>query len=488
MDGQRRIIDAGITQGYHDSGGSLPTNINEFLAAENLSDWPYPMALEGPLDFQGEGLLLGTQEDIADLLRESAPLGLGLLDDLEDRLQAIEEKLNAYAVHIVTDDKRPSRLAERLFHSPTRAFLTESQNFGTLASCFSSRGQKSMDFADTMMETKKRSLDYCMFPGFRHGELVELPAQLEAPPLLHKITKIQKFNAGFRKFWKKLFLSEASAAIMQDSFWWIFLDKFSKEVWKQRKDLLFDRIADSYVALFSSINSDVKDKFLSVYPNCLAQTVFFAYTTAFPESRWRFDDSFKQYLVNLFCEWVTGLKPVPGTWETWNMSGLEASSGGDIETGAAAKKMMEAAALNKKVDVSLDMESFERLVDQLGKEQNPLPQASGEVSKPGGPSYTRLANSFPQAKKTAKESHQIGPGQNMNGICEATDQEILELERRKHEVNRTIDGLKRELTFCKSAAERKALIERFEELKEADKDVPLIDHKPEASLQNQAED
>lgn len=36
------------------------------------SDWPYPMALEGPLDFQGEGLLLGTQEDIADLLRESA--------------------------------------------------------------------------------------------------------------------------------------------------------------------------------------------------------------------------------------------------------------------------------------------------------------------------------------------------------------------------------------------------------------------------------
>lgn len=59
------------------------------------------------------------------------------------------------------------------------------------------------------------------------------------------------------------------------------------------------------------------------------------------------------------------------------------------------------------VDVSLDMESFERLVDQLGKEQNPLPQASGEVSKPGGPSYTRLANSFPQTKKTAKEVRKV---------------------------------------------------------------------------------
>ena len=33
---------------------------------------------------------------------------------------------------------------------------------------------------------------------------------------------------------------------------------------KGDKDLLYDRIADSYVALFSSINQDVKDKFLMV--------------------------------------------------------------------------------------------------------------------------------------------------------------------------------------------------------------------------------
>ena len=33
---------------------------------------------------------------------------------------------------------------------------------------------------------------------------------------------------------------------------------------EEDKDCLFDRIADSYVALFTSINTDVKDKFLSV--------------------------------------------------------------------------------------------------------------------------------------------------------------------------------------------------------------------------------
>jgi hypothetical protein len=48
---------------------------------------------------------------------------LGLLEDLERRLAGVEDKLNGYAVHIVTDDKRHSRLAERLFHSPSRSEL-----------------------------------------------------------------------------------------------------------------------------------------------------------------------------------------------------------------------------------------------------------------------------------------------------------------------------------------------------------------------------
>lgn len=46
---------------------------------------------------------------------------------------------------------------------------------------------------------------------------------------------------------------------------------------------------------------------------------------------------------------MTGLKPVPGTWKTWNIGELESDgSGRDGDTSAAAKKMMEAAALNRK--------------------------------------------------------------------------------------------------------------------------------------------
>ena len=39
---------------------------------------------------------------------------------------------------------------------------------------------------------------------------------------------------------------------------------FQQKKNKADKDLLYDRIADSYVALFTSINQDVKDKFLMV--------------------------------------------------------------------------------------------------------------------------------------------------------------------------------------------------------------------------------
>ncbi|KAL8604445.1 hypothetical protein ACOMHN_042274 [Nucella lapillus] len=475
----------------------LPTTLEQFLEAEKLSDWPYPMALEGPLDIQGEGLLLGTQDDIAEILRESAPLGLGLLDDLEDRLNSVEDKLQGYAVHIVTDDKRPSRLADRLFYSPPRTFMTEASNSDVVKSHYSSRGHKS------------------------------------AP--------------GFRKFWKKLFLSEASAAVMQDTFWWIFLSQFNKEMGlEEEKDLLFDRIADSYVALFTSINTDVKDKFLSVYPDCLAQSLYSAYISGFPESRWRFDDQFKQYLINLTHELVTGLKPVPGTWKQWDVAKLRADNDGAAEANAATKKMMEAAALNKKMEVSLDMDSFHKVVGRLGEEADTPQPEWREVSKLtvatlGGPSQSRLAilgNTGPPAgKKVAKESHQIGPGPeyervkfNTQGrsplishylhmqqlrdfkqpgkkvrrteiakmpyplfvlnpgptyqqfiqnkmavsdalsreftrICESTNAEILELERKKREMYRDIEGLKKELLLVKNPNERKALLDRIADIK-----------------------
>ncbi|KAJ8304805.1 hypothetical protein KUTeg_018388 [Tegillarca granosa] len=439
--------------------------------------------------------------------------------------------------------------------SPARTFITEVSQSDAVKSQShrSSKGHRSMDFAETLMDAKKKSIEYCQFPGFRHGELIELPGQLESPPILHRVTKAQDFNSGFKRFWKKLFLSEASVAVMQDTFWWFFLNKYELKCQKD-KDLLYDRIADSYVALFTSIHKDVKDKFLSEYPNCLSQAVYAAYFEAFPESRDKLEDSFKQELANVIHEWVTGLKPVPGTWKTWDVKRLEKPKGLERES-EATKKLLQVQELNNK-----KMDSFSKIIDSLGKGDeshtayttstrlsptnvsrevtkmttnttltsvtngtfgstvsNPLPGTISQISP------SRLATRGTTFDKPLPESHQIGPGPdyervmfNTQGrsplishylhmrqlrdyhqpgkkcssicisltvdtppgptyrqliqntlstsaalkkeyqkICEQTNTEIRELERKQRDTNREINRLTRELIFNKNPLDLK---------------------------------
>ncbi|XP_061167300.1 protein FAM227B-like isoform X2 [Saccostrea echinata] len=423
-----------------------PTNYEEFMNAEGLEEWPQRLTSEGALDISDEAFLLGSQEDIAAILRESAPLGLHMLEDLEGRLDKLEDKLRFYADQVVTEEKKLQR-EEDIPYGVSRAFITQMAESDAVKSHHSARGRRTMDLVETMMETRKKSMDYCQFPGFRHGELIELPAQLESPPILHRVTKAQNFNPGFKKFWKKLFLSEASVAVMQDTFWWFFLNRFDRNS-EDEKNLLYDRIADSFVGLFASIHKDVKDKFLSVYPDCLAQAIYMAYWTAFPESHAKMDESFKQDLLNVVHEWVTGLKPVPGTWKTWNIQKMEAKApkGLERESNQATTKLMQAAALNKEMNLSLDMDSFNRMMASLGGNHtgppssvSPTPQnVSREMTKlTTMTNFTNMTNGLSIASHNfnvpptalsqgstsrlatcgttshrveKKESHQLGPG------------------------------------------------------------------------------
>ncbi|CAC5404923.1 unnamed protein product [Mytilus coruscus] len=430
-----------------------PTNLEEFLAAEKLEDWPYPMATEGPLDLENEALLLGSQDDIAAIIRDSAPIGLHMMEDLESDLEDLEKKLKFYADQILAEEDQETKKVERLPFSSARTFITEMTDSDAVKTHHSAKVPKSLtflskmesDFAESMLETRKRTIEFCQFPGFRHGELVELPAQIESLPILHKITKAQDFNPGFKKFWKKLFLSEASVAVLQDTFWWIFLNKFDEgRNTTENKSLLYDRIADSYVALFTSIHNDVKDKFLGVYPNCLAQAVYLIYHQAFPESSNKLADEFKQELCNTVFEWITGIKAPGQIFNKWDVRKIESDSAkgkkADKQVSETTQKIMQAAALNKEVSASLDMESFHKVIDNLGSggqgsvsSARQTPQgASREITKMTNFSlptngtatsqqgmYNTFSRTSPSRlatcgstvrRKFAQQSHQIGPG------------------------------------------------------------------------------
>lgn len=431
---------------------NLPKTLEEFLAAENLDDWPYPMATEGSLDLENEALLLGSEDDIAAIIRDSAPIGLHLMEDLETDLEELEEKLKFYADQILSEEDEEPQKLERLPFSSARTFITEMTDSDAVKTHHSAKVPKSLDFAESMLETRKKTVEFCQFPGFRHGELVELPSQIESLPILHKITKAQDFNPGFKKFWKKLFLSEASVAVLQDTFWWFFLYKFDEGRNRtENMSLLYDRIADSYVALFTSIHNDVKDKFLSVYPSCLAQAVYLIFRQAFPESGNILAEDFKQELCNIVFEWITGIKPGNQIYKNWDVRKMETDSAkgkkSERQVSETTQKIMQAAALNKEgpiaVNASLDMESFYKVIESLEFIGGGQGSASSARQSPQGASreITKMTNfslptngtvisqqamynpAFPRAspsrlatcgstvrKKIPKQSHQIGPG------------------------------------------------------------------------------
>ncbi|XP_019653418.1 protein FAM227B isoform X2 [Ailuropoda melanoleuca] len=137
---------------------------------------------------------------------------------------------------------------------------------------------------------------------------------------LRKYRRRKKIMEKVFRIWKTHFLSEASIALLHDSFWWWFLHKFKPD--RENQDFLFDRISESYVTLFMSIPASRKDAFLQVYPDCLAQAIYATFQEAFPESSNLFNDEFKEDLGNNIFLWLSGLKPQKGFWAHWKLKEL----------------------------------------------------------------------------------------------------------------------------------------------------------------------
>eukprot|EP00058_Branchiostoma_floridae_P020894 XP_002606384.1 hypothetical protein BRAFLDRAFT_118523 [Branchiostoma floridae] len=354
-------------------------------------------------------------------------LSMGLLDQFEQRLDDLEIKLDQYAQHILDDEHRPSRLAEGLFHTPSDEIVEKN---AAVQTHHSRRRKKKQTLAEAMQASRSKSIQYASFPGFRAAELLDLPQQLEAPQVMDRVTKAQDFNPGFKKLWKKLFLSEASVAVMQDTFWWYFLEKFEKNR-PEDQDRLFNRIADSFVALFMSVNPDVRDKYFKVYADCLAQSIYAAFAEAFPESQDKFDERFIKDLINIISEWISGTRPPPESWRKWNLKRLRPKSPtamADDEHSKQKSMMAAATSLTKTVNFSLNFDMSDlRDISRLGKtdqarvatgttathspvKTRELPSRSTRVGTQGGITTESRIATVSTPKLQPIESHQTGPG------------------------------------------------------------------------------
>ncbi|XP_077118850.1 protein FAM227B [Ranitomeya variabilis] len=63
--------------------------------------------------------------------------------------------------------------------------------------------------------------------------------------------------------------------------------------------------------------------FRQMCPDYLSQAIFTAFYKAFPQSRALFNGEIKAEIVDLIFRWVSGIKPVPCSWEKWDLDILE---------------------------------------------------------------------------------------------------------------------------------------------------------------------
>uniref|UniRef100_A0A8D1FJ13 Family with sequence similarity 227 member B n=1 Tax=Sus scrofa TaxID=9823 RepID=A0A8D1FJ13_PIG len=252
-----------------------PKSIEEFLKLQNWDHWPKEIHL------RDNDKLLHTLKKIKEdssfisiytHLWENVPRIHDAVMAMESRLADCSILLKNHASKIFEWNSIISRTSSPGKLKQYRAFLKKYHK------------EKKIMLSDEM-ETKK-DVEGCNFPGFRTDELTQLPRHLNAERIYLFILKAHNFDGKVFKIWRGHFLSEASIALLHDSFWWWFLHKFK------------------------------------VYPDCLTQAIYATFLEAFPESSHLFNDEFKEDLGNNIFLWMSGLKPQKGFWTHWKLKDL----------------------------------------------------------------------------------------------------------------------------------------------------------------------
>ncbi|XP_078283296.1 protein FAM227B-like [Rhinoraja longicauda] len=296
----------------------LPKTFEEFLKFQSVTNWPEMLPDEDEFNMQTQPDILVSYESVSQYVYENAPFRMEFLTDMGQKINEFRSRLGKYSSKILPDEPRKYKNKEHLFYLPSETFISQMQDSDALLTHPSRKLSKQPDRAQRILNVESQP-----FPGFKSYMFAKLPGQLEAKQLLNWIRKTQISHLGFHATWRKLILSEPSAAIVHDTFWWFFLHKFKP--CREDEDHFFSRIADSFVTLFMICPAEALDKLFQVYPDCIAQAVFAAFYKSFPESHNKFGEEFKNELTELITLWMTGIMPREPSWKNWDIQWLESS-------------------------------------------------------------------------------------------------------------------------------------------------------------------
>lgn len=360
-----------------------PSTYEEWLVYNNIDTWPVD-----PVDEINDKSWLqsdiGTMDELCEEVKQKVPFQMNVLDEIEREVDNLGDKVAKYSEYFFTSESRQRRNEISDFKKYMISTVEETVD--------NRRGSTLQKQKESM---KARNMELASFPGFKTESTI-LPGALEAPQLLNSITKLLNITPSIKKVWKNFFLSEASVGILQDAFWWIFLE-YSKRRQKipNIKDIaisqsqLFDRMATNYITLFISVPYHVKDYFFKQYPNALSQAIYSAFFSAFPLSTGIFNSDFREHIVELIHEWISGVRPqVQEVLKTWNIEVLEGQDQISLDTSQFSTDVVEDPFPVMKSHLSFNEDTFLDFPDSVKED------VTDSVGMP----------------KRKKDSHTIGPG------------------------------------------------------------------------------
>ncbi|XP_041363922.1 protein FAM227B-like [Gigantopelta aegis] len=308
-----------------------------------------------------------------------SPFLIGSIEEVNQRISRLDRKLQGYTELICEsrasesqDDIDPvlwNDFDRDTFHTREKETKEVNQFAGiyTLKSTFvPGRSTRVRNISKISMKPcrispakkdpgKPKFVELHQYPGYDPTELTPLPDDIAAVDILQKAAdasmNLDK-KPQFRPAFEKLFYSDLSQAILLDIFWYYFLEKFQSSRNSQMK--LFNRVAHNYVQLMIYAKDPLyRDTFFKKYPMLMTQAVYAATCHSFPDSYRQFGESFKDDLVSMVMEWMTGLHPPPRYWLTWDFEKLEPPN---------MKTREEMANNSKKVNMRLNFDYLDSLV------------------------------------------------------------------------------------------------------------------------------
>ncbi|ESO87444.1 hypothetical protein LOTGIDRAFT_235104 [Lottia gigantea] len=172
---------------------------------------------------------------------------------------------------------------------------------------------------------KPKFVELQQYPGYDKNEITPLPCDIDPIDMLSIVAQASMDlhkKPRYRPEFERLFYSRMSQAILQDIFWYFFLEKYQPGCTAQPK--LFNRISHNYVKLLIYCKIKVyKETFFKDYPILMAQAIYVSFCHAFQDSYRQFGEDFKDELVNLVSEWMAGIRLAPRSWATWNFDKLD---------------------------------------------------------------------------------------------------------------------------------------------------------------------